>query len=138
MKTYIILIIALIVGLITSSCDKDDDLLDFYKSQNRSEELKGWWKRIEYPENEHSNYYIFEGFMFKQASYSITEGKYIVSTDFNYWYNTENTIYVLKEGWKKSKDRDSTIPFRLNTTKDTLQLYNSQPVYFVKELQPQN
>lgn len=33
--------------LVSLSCDKDDERIDFYKSQNRSHELKGWWRSID-------------------------------------------------------------------------------------------
>lgn len=131
MKTYIISI--LITAVSMSSCDRDDDRIDFYKSQHRSEELNGWWKRIS---NEaHPDYMFFDTFTYKSLSYSESLG-YYNPAEGDYWYNNDSYIFSLSVGNFKSSGVENKSSYKLNNTKDTLRLGSNPPAYFVKSTQP--
>lgn len=127
------LAILFFTAVLTVSCDKDDDRIDFYKSQNRSEELKGWWKRIS--NEEHPDYMVFEEFTYKNVTYLENQGYYNPS-EGDYWYNNNSHIFSLSVSNFKSNGVENQIPYKMNITKDTLQLYNEATGYYVKATQP--
>lgn len=103
---YVIILFSLV------SCN-DDDLLDFYSSQNRSVEFFGKWKQIE--TDSQQNYLEF------------TEEEYILSTALNdlhpskfRWYNDENKVYYIRNGKGSKNDAESSVYYNFNVNKDTL------------------
>lgn len=109
----IILSVAGILALTTVSCDKDDDLLDFYSSQNRSEVFFGKWQGVE-SDNQH----IF---------FEFTASEYIISSNMNdsqsstyVWYNDDQQIHYIRKGKGSSNDARVSIHYKFNSTKDTL------------------
>ncbi|MEG0917443.1 MAG: hypothetical protein RSF68_10555 [Myroides sp.] len=133
LKSIISLCFISILTLINVSCDKDDERIDFYKNQNHSEELKGWWKRIN--NEEHPYYIVLDAFTFKTVSYSEIHGYYI-PPEGDYWYNDDTSIFKLSVGNFKSNGVENQTPYKLSTTKDTLRLGNNPPAYYVKSVQP--
>lgn len=120
-----------ILSISITSCNKDDDRIDFYKSQHRSEELKGWWRKtnevfnIDHPKHIHLNdvnYFIY-GF---QSDKQYSKSSY-------YWYNDENKIYILSAGDIKVESTENNFNFILNNTKDTLRLMHDPIEIYVKD-----
>jgi len=123
-----------VLSLLNISCDKDDERIDFYKSQNRSQELKGWWRSID-DTSENPHYMLFEELLYKSVSYSEVHGYYI-PPEGDYWYNTSTHIHFLAPGNFKGSGTERATPFILNATKDTLSTYSNPAFYFVKSEHP--
>lgn len=104
--------------LVSLACDKDDERIDFYKSQNRSQELKGWWRSID-DSSDNPHYMLFEELLYKSVSYSESNGYYL-PPEGDYWYNTSTHIYFLAPGNFKGSGTERATPYKLNITKDTL------------------
>ncbi len=94
------------------SCS-DDDLLDFYSSQNRSEVFFGKWQGVE-SDNQH-------------ISFEFTASEYIISSNMNdsqsstyAWYNDDQQIHYIRKGGGSSNDARVSVYYKFNSTKDTL------------------
>ena len=71
------------------SCDNSgEELRIYYKNHNNSEELKGWWRKIDRgPEHRFASKILFENYKAIFHSYNIHTGKY--DSSYNYWYNDD-------------------------------------------------
>ncbi len=94
------------------SCS-DDDLLDFYSSENRSEVFFGKWQGVE-SDNQH-------------ISFEFTASEYIISSNMNdsqsstyAWYNDDQQIHYIRKGGGSSNDARVSVYYKFNSTKDTL------------------
>lgn len=134
MKPFIfkILLVFTVLGMV--SCDNEgEDLIKYYKSQNHSEELKGWWKKINYIENEENpNKIFFDDYKVQFYSFNIHNGQY--GNIEEYWYNDDEKIYLLMPGDFKVKSDEDSYHYQLNATNDTLKIYMENPPYiYVKD-----
>lgn len=129
--TYFILAVS-ILSLI--SCDTEgEDLRKYYKNQNHSEELKGWWRKIDRePDHGFASKILFENYKAIFHSYNIHTGIY--NSSYNYWYNDDTKIYFLTEPDGISRPDERSDNYILNNTNDTLTIYAEYPPYiYVKD-----
>jgi len=135
MKSFIfkILLVFTVLGMV--SCDNEgEDLIKYYKNQNHSEELKGWWRQINYGQDIADNPHkvLFEDFKMGFYSFQIYNGQY--SGNEWYWYNDDEKIYFLTPGDFKIKSDEEVCYYKLTPSKDTLILYKDNPPYiYVKD-----
>jgi hypothetical protein len=111
------------------SCNVEgEERLDYYKNQNRSFELMGWWKQINDVENkDNPHHYNFTNFKLFSYYYNIHTGKY--GQSFDYWYNDGTNIYLLDAPSPTGGVNESRHPYAFNDTKDTLTVYISNNSY---------
>lgn len=134
MKNLILKILAVCFVFVVLSCDyfEGEERLDYYKNQNRSPELMGWWKQINDVNNPNNPPYLnFTNFKFFSYYYSIHTGIY--GEGFQYWYNDATNIYLLAAPSPIDGTSESISPYTLNSTKDTLKMFVvSTPYIYVK------
>lgn len=94
------------------SCN-NDDLLDFYSSQNRSVEFLGKWKQIE--AETQPNYFEFTG-----KEYLITTSPDDVHPSKFLWYNDEGKVYYIRNGKGSKNDARHSVFYTFSVNKDTL------------------
>lgn len=95
------------------SCN-NDDLLNFYASQNRSVEFFGKWKQIEISQD-----------MFLE----FTEEELTMASDLNdvhntkyKWYNDDYRFYFIANGKGSKNDANTSVYYSFNVSKDTLKI----------------
>ncbi len=96
------------------SCN-NDDLLEFYTSNNRSQELFGKWKPI-------GKYDQIIYLQFNEKEFITTAGKDDLHPSKYLWYNDEYKVYYIRNGkGSKNASRPSNY-YTLNTSNDTLKM----------------
>lgn len=128
------LAILFFTAALTVSCDTEgEDLKKYYKNQNHSEELKGWWRKIDRePDHGFASKILFENH--KVLFYSYNIHTHIYDTSYDYWYNDATKIYFLTEPDGISKPDERSNSYILNSSKDTLKIYAENPPYiYVKD-----
>ena len=92
----------------------------------------GWWKQINDVENnDNPHHYNFTNFKLFSYYYNIHTRKY--GQSFDYWYNDATNIYLLDAPSPTGGVNESSSPYTLNSTKDTLKMFVvSTPYIYVK------
>lgn len=111
----------LIIGSLVAC--SDDDQADFFMSQNRSEELQGSWEIVPNSVKGLAEYHVFSGDRYFTIRFNEATNKFYADSK-KYWYNNETSFFTIGNSSTLKKDTPHEIRYQLNTTKDTLSIYD--------------
>ena len=120
-----------------AACSADDQA-DFFMSQNRSEELQGSWKITTNENDGLPIYHVFSGDRYFTIDFNKSTDKFYADAK-RYWYNNATSFFTIGNSSIIKKDTPNERRYQLNTTKDTLSIYDgdsnwTQYAKFIGEL----